>query len=144
MATHEGGIMSITSYKTNDLHQALTRDGIDVTWDEANTLRRAELTLQRWAEQECGDSNDWRSYAIERDEDTGIPYNVSHVHATGKTSRYRIPDREAGALRRVAAICKRVGAHFYRQTDPRGCALYVSTEPLTGSAYTNGIACSRR
>lgn len=130
-------------YATADLQHAAQGRGLDLSFNDANTLRRAEKTLHRWAELECGDGNDWRSWAIERDEDTDKPYNVSHVYATGKVSRYAIPDREKGALRRVAAICDRLGAFYYHQTDPRGCALYVSTEPLTDSAYSNGIACSR-
>lgn len=102
------------------------------------TLRRAEATLHRWAEGECGDSNDLASWSIERDEETGIPYRCVYPH-NGKPRRYRIPDREAGALRRVAKVCERLGLHFYHQTDPRGCALYVSTEPLTDRDYTRGV-----
>ncbi len=58
-----------------------------------------------------------------------------------RTSRQPIPDREAGALRRVAAICEANGLHYFHQTDPRGCTLYVSNEPLTDTNYTNGVAC---
>jgi len=36
----------------------------------------------------------------------------------------------------VATICKRLGAHFYHQGDPRGCALYVSAEPIKDNDYT--------
>ena len=52
-----------------------------------------------------------------------------------------VPDREKGALARVEALCKRLDLHYYHQTDPRGCALYVSNEPLPDNAYSNGIAC---
>ena len=75
---------------------------------------------------------------LERDETTGKPYEYN---TTDTSRRHRIPDREAGALRRVAAVCKRLGLHFYHQGDPRGCALYVSDKPINGGNYTNGAAC---
>jgi len=128
------------------LQARLNRAGIAATWDDANTLRRAELTLQRWAELECGDGNEWGSWAIERDDTgEGPPYMVHHHYAHGagkdRVTRTRIPDREAGALRRVAEVCRRLGCHYYHQTDPRGCALYVSAESLKDHDYTRGIAC---
>lgn len=115
---------------------------------EANILRRAERTLHRWAELECGDGNDYASWSIERGEvgdGDGLPYMVRHqYHHNGTggatTTRTRIADREAGALRRVAALCKDKGWHYWHQTDPRGCALYISREPLTDATYTNGVA----
>ncbi len=110
-----------------------------IAFDDVNDLRRAQITLHRWAEQECGDGNDYASWAIERDEQTDIPYFCRYPH-TGKMTRTRIADREKGALRRVAAICTRLGLHYFHQTDPRGCALYVSTEPLTDVNYNRGVA----
>jgi hypothetical protein len=126
--------------------QQLGARGISLSFDEANTLRRAEKVLQRWSELECGDGNSYGSWAIERDENgEGAPFMVHHhyQHGNGKdwTSRTKIADREAGALRRVKAICQAHGLHFYHQTDPRGCALYVSTEPLPDHNYTRGVAC---
>ena len=99
-------------------------------------LRRIERTLHAWAEGECGDAN---GTAIERDEITGKPQRT-YFGNDGKRHGYSIPDREKGALKRCAALCKRYGLHFYHQTDPRGCVLYVSTEPLTDTNYTNGVA----
>lgn len=110
--------------------------------DAAEILRRAELVLHRWAELECGDGNNHASWCIERDDSTDIPYMCTYWHS-GRTTRNRIADREAGALRRVAALCKRLGLYFYQQTDPRGAALYVSKEPLTHSNYSSvGVCCS--
>lgn len=122
------------------------RTGVFLSFDEANTLRRAEKVLHRWSELECGDGNEWGSWAIERDENgEGPPFMVHHHyrHGNGKDwiSRTRIADREAGALRRIADVCKRNGLHFYHQTDPRGCALYVSNEPMPDHDYTRGVAC---
>lgn len=124
------------------LLQTLRNAGIEAGYDDANTLRRAQLTLHRWAELECGDGNNYASWAIERDE-TGKPFLCTYPHNVhpSKGTRHLVDDRERGALRRVAAICKEIGAHFYHQTDPRGCALYVAAEPLTDSNYNRGIAC---
>lgn len=110
------------------------RFGID--FDAANTLRRAQIVLHRWAEQECGDGNDYASWSIERDETTGKPFRCFYPH-TGTSYRTRIADREAGALRRIRQVCTANKLHFYHQTDPRGCALYVAREPLDGCNYSS-------
>lgn len=106
----------------------------------ANILRRAQLTLHRWAEEMCNGT-------IQRnDPDDKIAPNEprrywDRYNGTSRGSM-PIPDREAGALRRVAEVCKSVGLHFYHQTDPRGCALYVAAEPLTHDNYSSkGIPC---
>ena len=117
------------------------RRGISLTHSDANILRRAERTLHRWSELECGDGNDHASWAIERDETTGKPYMGYHPHQ-GKPTRTPIADREAGALRRVAALCKERGLHFYHQTDPRGAALYIDREPLPDNNYSRGLCCA--
>lgn len=114
--------------------------GILLSFEQAHTLRRAELTLHRWAELECGDSNEHASYAVERDETSNRPFMVIYSH-NGKTRRYPVADREAGALKRVAAVCKKAGIFFFHQTDPRGCALYISKEQLSANDYSRGLAC---
>lgn len=114
------------------------REGVDISTDDARTLRRAALTLHRWAELGCGDGNEHASWAIERDEG-GAPYMVTYPHKGGERRR-RIPDREAGALRRVREVCERVGLYWYHQGDPRGGALYLSREPLTSESYARGVA----
>ena len=123
------------------LMQRLGTRGISLSFDEVNTLRRAELTLHRWAELECGDGNDYCSWAIERDEQTDIPYMRTYPH-DGKMRQRRIPDKEKGAIRRVRMICAYHKLDFYHQTDPRGCVLYVSNERLSNNDYTRGVACS--
>jgi hypothetical protein len=107
--------------------------------EQITSLVRASRTLHRWGEEECGDSNNFCSWHIERDEKTDIPYRVT-IPNNGKERRQRIPDRERGALKRIAAICQQHGLHYFHQTDPRGMALYVSSEPLTDSNYTRGVA----
>ena len=134
--------MKLAHYQDLAVQQRLANRGVPASLDDARTLRRAEKTLHRWAEQECGDGNDYASWAIERDETTGKPFMVYHRFTQSHSKRVAIPDREAGALRRVAAVCKALGAYFYHQTDPRGCALYVAAEPLTDQTYsTSSVAC---
>ena len=109
-------------------------------FEDANTMSRPQLTMQRWAELECGDGNDYASFSIERDDETGLPYLCTYPHK-GDMRKCRIADREAGALRRIKEVCERNGLHFFHQGDPRGCALYVSHEPLPDNNYTQGVAC---
>ena len=62
---------------------------------------------------------------------------------SGRNRRYPVPDREAGALRRVREVCERNGLAFYHQTDPRGVALYVAARDagMTNSNYNSvGVA----
>ena len=105
------------------------------TRDEAAALRRISMTLRRWYELECGDGNDYGSWAIERDEVTDIPYMIHHHygHLSGKSSmtKTRTPDREKGAIKRLDNILARANSErdeqlsYYLQTDPRGAALYI-------------------
>ena len=113
--------------RTQKLYSSLLNLGF--TFPECSTLIRASNTLSRWAEAECNGD-------IQRDE-AGKPwryYGPEYQH------KCRAADREAGALRRIEAICKRAGAHFYHQGDPRGCALYVSAEPITDQTYHLAVA----
>lgn len=130
-----------------ETYQVLERlQNIGFTWDEAQTLRRISMTLNRWFCLECGDGNNYASWAIERDETTDRPYMVTHPH-TGKSYRTPISDRETGARKRLAAIMapfKRRLVAFV-QTDPRGCSLYILRKrdirgQEIGSVYNRGIA----
>lgn len=131
-----------------ELYRRLAELGFN--YEESVALRRIEMTLQRWAERECGDGSDW---AIERDEETNRPYNV--YHGEGACRRYPVADREAGALRRLAAIVAARNArngsdapdyvHAYHQGDCRGCMIYLVTRAQLGSdklgsVYTRGFA----
>lgn len=111
--------------KFNQYFRNMERYGI--SYEDAATIRRIEMTLQRWAELECGDSNEYASWSIERDEETEKPYMVRHVHGQpDRTYRTRIADREAGALRRLDRLMAAYpDLTYYHQTDPRGCALYI-------------------
>lgn len=133
--------------RTTNFYQSMSRLGFD--FDTANKLRLIEKTLHSWAELECGNSNEYGSWAIERDETTDKPFIVHHHyrHGQGKdsVSRTAIADREAGALRRLSKIMESFpGLVYYHQTDPRGCALYIVKKADLGelpidSVYTRGF-----
>lgn len=131
----------------NRICQILHDLGLDQT--EIDSLRRAEKTLSRWSEGECGDGNDYCSWAIERDENgEGKPFMVIHYNNSNKVTRTSIPDREARALKRVKKITEAHGLSYYHQTDPRGCGLYiirpgdVKEGQDVNACYTNGLAIS--
>lgn len=114
---------------------------------DARALRRIAMTLHRWHELECGDAE---GRAIERDESTGLPYWTFYSGANGKRGRTRIPDRERGAHKRLAAIMARYPGYVaHIQGDPRGAALYVlhPRDILPGvdvdSYYSRGVAVYR-
>lgn len=99
--------------------------GFGISLDDAMALRRASMTLHRWYELECGDSNDHGSWGIERDEKTGLPYMVTYPHTSNTPIKRRIADREAGAKRRISEILATYGLDAQINTDPRGCPLTV-------------------
>jgi len=98
-------------------HQAETLMRLGLSRDEAEQLRRISRTLSSWGERECNED-------IETDEQ-GRAWLT--IHGAFHGHRYRIPNREAGALRRLAAILKPHSRRltYYHQTDPRGAALYI-------------------
>ena len=122
------------------------REGIFLSAKDAEILRKASLTFHRWDEKCCGWSTPGQygaSIALVRDEYVdGKPYLEIHPNTRLKTEWVRIPDRESGALRRVAGVCERNGLDYYRQNDPRGCSLYISTKKTTvtieGHTYDRG------
>ncbi len=97
-----------------------------ISYPDIDALRRIEMTLSRWSELECGTD----AGHIERDEKTGKPrfFNARarFIQANDPRAYSIIPDREAGALKRLAVIMKRYPKlAAYHQGDPRGCSLYV-------------------
>jgi hypothetical protein len=106
------------------------------------------MTLHRWHELECGNSNDYgTSYCLNRDEETGKVFMEYHYN-DGRTSIRSYPDKEKGALRRISEVLqgKENIAGFYQQGDPRGCALYILRKgdipegKDIAAYYTRGIA----
>lgn len=109
--------------------------GFPLSTADVRTLRRAQLTLQAWRTAECNGD-------FERNELNQRPLRVHHpVHLLERYTFTPVPDREAGALRRVKAVCEKYGLHYFYQTDPRGCTLYVSLTPLNDVNYLKGVAC---
>ena len=141
--------MAITADdKTRELMRRQYRTtGILLSFKDAETLRKAERTLHRWAERECGWSTagpNGASMALVRDEDgDDKPYLEIHPNVGLKTQWVRVSDRETGALRRVAEVCERNGLDYYHQGDPRGCSLYISQagDGMNDTNYPNFAAC---
>lgn len=122
---------------------------LGISHDDATALRRISMTLRRWHELECGNSDNWKSWAIERDgnEPDSKPFMVIHPHTGAPSYRNAIPDRETGARKRLARIMANYPTlRPYVQGDPRGCALHILRpgDVPAGSSdeccYTNGVA----
>lgn len=121
-----------------------------ISYDDAVQLRRISMTLHRWHELECGDGNDYASWAIVRGhkangefthDDDGAPYIERHIHTENKARYERIADRENGAKRRLARIMKNYPAlSAYIQGDPRGASLYILPQGIDADNYNRGIA----
>lgn len=109
--------------QTLEMIDRLRQAGISL--DDAYALRRIAMTLHRWSELECGNSDNWKSWAIVRDDDTDRPFIEVHPH-DGKSYREPIADRERGAQKRLTAIMARYPTlQAYIQGDPRGAPLYI-------------------
>jgi hypothetical protein len=138
----------------NDCIDRLIEAGI--SFADATDLRRISMTLHRWHELECGDSNDYASWTIARGrkvngafeyDDNGTPFEERHVHSENKARYTPIADKERGALKRLAEIMTRYPSlGFYVQGDPRGASLYilrpgdVPTGSNVDSCYNRGVA----
>lgn len=115
---------------------ATIAERLGIYLDDLHAFRRDSMTLRSWFERECGDSNNYASWAVERDQETDIPYLVTYPY-NGKEKRRRIADREKGARKRIAERCERLGLKYYIQTDCRGLALYLSREEINGQNYNS-------
>lgn len=137
-----------------ETYQVLQRlQTLGFSYDDAQRLRRISLTLRRWFEMECGTENAaGSSISIERDDNgDGKPFcRVQYMAADNVWCDYRnpIPDREAGARKRLAAIMAPLKRRLacYVQTDCRGPSLYILRKrdlkpgESLDSAYTSGVA----
>lgn len=84
-------------------HLTASLSGLGFTVDEVDQLRKISNTLRRWFERECGTD----AGAIERDEETGKPFFRNR-----RGRRWPVPDLEAGARKRLAAILAARNARF--------------------------------
>ena len=127
--------MATAQEKNIELMDQIQRRGVYLSEADARTLRRAQLTLRHWAEEECNGT-------IQRPWDGTVDGDSRPSRPTWHEGLFsRIPDRQAGAVRRVAEICERYGLHYYHHGDPRGCSLYIDTQPIHDNNYTSAIAC---
>jgi hypothetical protein len=122
---------------------------IGISYNDALALRRIAMTLHRWHELECGDSNNDSSWCISRGhlidgdfkyDDNGDAYMEVSGHS-GNNRYHRIPDRETGAKKRLAQIMQSYPTmQSYIQGDPRGASLYILPPNVTAENYNHGIA----
>jgi|SRR3990167_4393809 len=96
--------------------QSDTLCNLGFTSDEADNLRRISNTLRLWFEHECNG-------LIQRNEDTDKPY-LYNVYINKRM--YATPDREKGAMKRLARIMtNHAPLTYYIQDDCRGASLYI-------------------
>ena len=140
--------MKTTPKERTEVLARLARVGVSDT--DAAALRRIAMTLRSWFEYECGTGDGRITRSIERDgpDGDGKPFmRVQYAASSGwHDRRWPVPDREAGARKRLASIAARYPTlAFYVQGDCRGAALFVVTpEQLRGmpvdQGYSNGVA----
>ena len=152
-----------------DTHEMLNRlERVGISSADALQLRRIAMALHRWHERECGEGNDYGSWCVVRGHkthcqqtrlpptlkgkgfaytDSGKPFIEHHSHNSNAPTYTAIPDRERGALKRLADIVARYpDLRSYVQGDPRGASLYIlkpGDVPEGGEAdsyYNRGVA----
>lgn len=123
--------------KTSTLKQYIhISNHLEISLDNVWIFRRKAMTLHNWFEKECGDSNNFASWCIERDPQTDKPFLVTYPNS-GKTHQHAIPDMEKGARKAIAKLCTELGLFFFIQTDCRGLSLYLSREEMTDTDYNS-------
>lgn len=99
-----------------DLYEMLASAGIER--DDAFALRRIAMTLRRWRKLTRSGNGD----GIERDKETGIV--MWYDSKLGERRPY--PDRETGALKRLAAIMARYPTlKYYLQDNEPEAGLHI-------------------
>lgn len=119
----------------------LANIGVSLSASEIKQLRLISRQLHNWSEAQCGLSYADGNWCVERDEVSGLTYKVISPHK-GNRTRLPIADGEKKAINRLKKITEQQQPlHFYYQPDPRGCALYISNQPLNEMNYdSDGIA----
>lgn len=59
----------------------------------------------------------------------------------GNIDEAKYKKKTAKLIDRAEHLVKGYDLKAYHQTDPRGCSLYIITEDMNDTNYTNGIAC---
>jgi ribosomal protein L37E len=143
-------------YTPKERREAIDRAmSCGLSYPDAVAVRRIAMTLRRWYELECGTESgaiereqdftlctqcghkEWEltgrcvkcgDIAPIRYDGKGFPYfyYADSFKKDGPRRRYRVPDRETGAIKRLNAIMAQYPAlRYYLQTDPRGGTLYL-------------------
>ena len=124
--------------------QFLSEQGIMLSLPDARNLRSAAVTLHRWDQRKNGFLTKYpekASVTLIRDEHTNIPYFAIHPFSGPDTIYERVEDRERAAEVLIQNICNRYRLHFFRQTDPNECPLYLGRSPMTNQDFlTKGFA----
>lgn len=113
-------------------HADAARAGIE--YADAETLRRAAMTLHRWSEHECngviqrveGPQNDHMGRPMKE----GRTYAVYNINGPGPIRYAPCADREMPAMARAKAIAEKYGATLEHQGDPRGWPLTLKLNGL--------------
>lgn len=58
----------------------------------------------------------------------------------GRKQEARDSRKEANLLNKAISLADEIGLQAYHQTDPRGVSLYLVTNEMDSSNYSNGIA----
>ena len=58
----------------------------------------------------------------------------------GRKQEARDIKKEANLLNKAISLADAIGLQVYHQTDPRGVSLYLITNEMNSSNYSNGIA----
>jgi hypothetical protein len=58
----------------------------------------------------------------------------------GRKQEARDNRKEANLLNKAISLADEIGLQAYHQTDPRGVSLYLITNEMDSSNYSNGIA----
>ncbi len=115
------------SYNKAVIRYHVEAERLGVSYAEAETLRRAAMTLHRWGEHECngviqrveGPQNDHRGRPMIE----GACYTAYNIDGPGPIRYARTADRETPALARARRIADAHGLTIEYQGDPRGWPL---------------------
>jgi len=58
----------------------------------------------------------------------------------GRKQEARDEKKEAKLLNRAISLADAIGLQVYHQTDPRGVSLYLITNDMDSTNYSNGVA----
>lgn len=99
-----------------------------ITYQDAETLRRAAMVAHRCAEHECNGT----LYRAEEGDapklSPGKVYAVSNINGPGELRYSRTADRETPARERAETVAARYGLICEWQGDPRGWPLTLKTK----------------